>query len=136
MATWGYPALKIELEDEAPANQNISAFVTTVNGWKKSQILEELTAAGDDDERWGIVGIGKVDPIVLTGPYDDTAPNGLWDVTRITWAQIRVLQFTFDDPTAADVQFISVYIENVEIKPERGKLHALVVTLQPTGAVG
>lgn len=136
MATFGFPALKIELDDNTGAAlQIISQYVTTINGWKKSQILEELTAAGDDDERWGVVGLGKVDPIVLTGPYDDTA-DGLFDVTKDTWATARTLQFTFDDPGVVDVQNIETYIESVEVKPERGKLHAVIVTLQPTGAVG
>lgn len=134
MTLKGFANLKIELDDEVPALQDISAYVTTVNGWTKEQILEELTSAGDADERWGCVGVGRVEPVVLTGPYDNTA-DGLWDVTRITWATARTLQFTFDMVGAADVQHIETYIKSVSINPERGKLHAVVVTLQPTGPV-
>lgn len=134
MALKGFANLKIELDDETPALKNISAYVTTINGWTKKQIMEELTAAGDADERWGVVGINSVDPIVLTGPYDDSA-DGLHDVTKITWSQIRTLTLTFDMAGAADVQNVETYIESVSVNPERGKLHAVVVTLQPTGAV-
>jgi hypothetical protein len=134
MALKGFANLKIQLDDETPALKDISAYVTTINGWTKEQLLEELTSAGDADERWGCVGIGKVEPVVLTGPYDNAA-DSLWDVTHTTWTQIRTLTITFDMAGAADVQSIETYIRSVDIKPERGKLHAVVVTLQPTGAV-
>ena len=128
-----FPDLIISLDDEVPALQNISAYVTTVNGWTKEQIQEELTAAGDADERWAIVGVGRVEPVVLTGPYDDTV-NGLYDCVKTNPHLIRTLQFSFD-LAAADVQKIETYIRSVSIQPERGKFHAVVVTLQPTGAV-
>jgi len=134
MALKGFPNLKIQLDDETPALKNISAYVTTVNGWTKKQVLEELTAAGDADERWGVVGLSGAEKVVLTGPYDNTA-DSLWDCVRITWTTARTLQFTFDMAGAADVQNIETYIESLSINPERGKLHAVVVTLQPTGAV-
>lgn len=134
MALHGFPNLKVELDDETPALKDISAYVTTINGWTKEQILEELTSAGDDDERWGVVGLDRVEPVVLTGPYDDTA-DGLLDCTKITWTQARTLQLTFDMAGAADVQTVETYIRSVSLQPERGKLHAVVVTLQPTGAV-
>ena len=134
MARFGFPKYKIELDDEVPALKDISAFVTTVNGWKKSQILEEISSAGDDDERWAPVLFNKTDPVVLTGPYD-TAADSLYDCTKDTWATARTLQQTFDLGVAAHVDTVETYIESVEVKPERGKFHALVVTLQPTGAV-
>jgi len=134
MALKGFPNLKIEIDDEVPALNDVSAYVTTINGWTKEQFLEELTSAGNADERWGCVGFNKVDPVVLTGPYDNAA-DSLWDVTRITWATARTLTLTFDMAGAADVQSVETYIRSMSINPERGKLHAVVVTLQPTGAV-
>lgn len=129
MATYGFPSLTINLDDEGGDLRDISAFVTHVNGWKKSQILEELTGAGDDDERWGIVGVNLVDPVVLTGPYDDAA-NSLYDCVMLQWVVARTLRFTFDA-----AQNVETYIESVEIKGERGKLNSVIVTLQPTGDV-
>lgn len=134
MAIKGFPALKIELDDEGGVARDVSAYTTHINGWTKEQILEELTAAGDDDERWGIVGLSKAEPVVLTGPYDDAA-NSLYDTSMIQWATARTLTLTFDMAGAADVQNVETYIESVEIKGERGKLHSVIVTLQPTGAV-
>jgi len=134
MPIWGFPALKVELDDELAAAKDISPYVTHINGWTKEQILEELTSAGDDDERWGVVGFNKVSPVVLTGPYDDAA-DSLYDVVMIQWITPRTLTLTFDMPGAADVQNVETYIESVEIIVERGKLQSTIVTLQPTGAV-
>ena len=136
MARYGFPALRIVLEDEVAGDNNISAYVTTINGWKKSQAVEELTAAGDVNERWITVGINMADPVVLTGPYDDAA-DGLVDTTEdpAFWGTIRTLTLTLDMVGAADIQTVECYIESVENKPERGKFHAYTVTLQPTGNV-
>lgn len=133
MAIFGFPHLTIDLDDELGTVRDISAYVTHINGWTKAQILEELTAAGDDDERWATVGMNFVDPVVLTGPYDDAA-NSLYDCSWIAWETARTLHLFFDDG-GADTQFVETYIESVEIKVERGKLDSVIVTLQPTGAV-
>lgn len=136
MARFGFPAFRIILEDEVGGDNDVSAYVTTFNGWKKSQVVEELTAAGDDDEWWGAIGFNKADPVVLVGPYDDAA-DGLVDTTEdpACWGTIRTLTLTFDLPGGVDEQNVECYIESVENKPERGKFHAYTVTLQPTGDV-
>ena len=133
MAFAGFPDLVVELDGADTALDDISAYVTTINGWKKSQIVEEITAAGDADERWATVGINRVDPIVLTGPYD-TADPSLWFQCEddATWEVIRTIQFTF---LGADIQKVETYIASFEVNPARGALHAVVVTLQPTGDV-
>ena len=133
MATFGFPNLTITLDDETGGAQNISPYVTHINGLSKEQILEELTAAGDDDERWITVGINLAEPVVLTGPYDDAA-NSLYDVVAIQWATVRTLTLNFDDG-GADTQNVETYIESVETIVEQGKLNSVVATLQPTGAV-
>lgn len=133
MALAGFPDLVILLDDEALNHDDVSSTVTTINGWKKSQIVEQVDAAGDVDERWATVGINKVDPIVLAGPYDNTDP-GLWNSVQddTTWETARELSLTF---LGGDTQKIDCYIESVEVNPERGKFHQVVVTLQPTGDV-
>ena len=134
MALKGFPNLKIEIDGEVPALNDVSVYVTAINGWTKEQILEELTSAGDSDERWGVVGLDRVEPITLTGPYDNTA-SGFYDSVKITWTTARTLKLTFDMAGAADVQQVETYIRSVSVKPERGKLHAVECVLQPTGAV-
>ena len=129
MALYGFPNLTLSLDDETNNLRDISAYVTQINGWTKEQVLEELTAAGDDDERWGVVGLSGASPVVLSGPYDDTA-NGLYDCSWMAWETARTFRITLDA-----AQNIETYIESVEIVEERGKLAQVIVTLQPTGAV-
>ncbi len=133
MAIHGFPNLTITLDDETGGAQDISAYVTHINGFAKEQILEELTAAGDDDERWINVGIDFAEPVVLTGPFDDAA-DSLYDVVAIQWATARTLTFNFDGG-GGDTQNVETYIESVETIVESGKLNSVVATLQPTGAV-
>lgn len=133
MAYAGFPDLIVSLDGSDTTLDPISSTVTTINGWKKSQIVEEVTAAGNANEAWAVVGINKVDPIVLTGPYNNDDPSLWFQCQNDTlWGVIRTIQFEFE---AADTQKIESYIVSFEVNPERSKLHAVVVTLQPTGAV-
>lgn len=137
MGLFGFPDLKIELDDNTGGTlQDISAYVTEISGWSKEQIIQEITAAGDSDDRWANVGITRKGEIVLTGPYDDTA-NKLVDITKVAsdLGQTRTLQLTFDGATAADVETVEAIIMKVERNPSRDALHNYSVTLRPTGAV-
>jgi hypothetical protein len=137
MALFGYPDLKIELDvSSGGALGNISAYVTEISGWSKERITQEITAAGDSDDRWADVGITKKGEIVLTGPYDNTADK-LVDITKVSTdlGETRTLQMTFDGSTAADVETVEAIIIKVERNPTRDALHNYSVTLRPTGAV-
>lgn len=136
MAFHGFPNLKIELDDEVPALKDISGSVTAINGQDLEQVIEEVSGAGDDDDEFTPVGFLTKGEIVLTGPYEDTA-DGLVDCTldQTEWDVARTLQLTFDGAGAAHVDTVETYIKKRSINPERGKLHAYSVTLQPTGAI-
>lgn len=137
MAEFGFPDLKIELDDAAGGSlKDISDFVTEISGWSKESIVEEITAAGDAVDRWAAVGIVKKGEIVLTGPYVDTV-DGLVDITKVgsDLGQLRTLAMTFDGATAADVETVEVIIQKVDRNPSRDSLHNFSVTLRPTGAV-
>lgn len=135
MAQFGFPDLKIELDvSEGGALGDISAYVTSINGWSREALLEEITAAGDNDDRWGKVGLLQKSDVVLTGPYDNTASK-LVAITKGAEGEQRTLQLTFDGATAADVESVETFINKVERNPSKGALHAYVVTLKPTGAI-
>lgn len=134
MAEFGYPDLTIELDDDGGTLQDISSFVTSINGWTKEQIIEELTGAGDDTDRWAAIGFEMKQPVTLTGPYDDTS-DGLVDLTKGAGGATRTLQLTFDGATAADVETVECIIQTISRNPSRGALTAYEVTLRPTGAI-
>ena len=132
----GFPDLKIELDDNTAGTlKDISAYVTSINGWNLERVIEELTAAGDSDDRWADVGITRKGEVVLEGPYDD-AVDGLVDITKVAsdLGQTRTLQLTFD-AAAADVEVVECIIQRVERLPQRGQFHGYRVTLRPTGAI-
>lgn len=135
MALFGFPDLKIELDIAVGgALGDISAYVTTIGGWSREALLEEITAAGDNDDRWASVGLLQKSTIPLTGPYNDAA-GGLVAITKGGEGGQRTLQLTFDGATAADVEQCETLINKVERNPSKGTLHAYIVTLRPTGAI-
>jgi hypothetical protein len=135
MALQGFPALKIEIDASVGgALTDISAYVTEINGYTVEQVLEELTAAGDASDRWGVVGFEQKSEIVLTGPYDDQA-NSLVNLTLNKEGELRSFKLTFDDPGASDTREVECLIRTTERAPSRGALHKYTVTLRPTGAV-
>lgn len=136
MPQYSYPELKIELDTTTGgALVDISKYVTSINGWSKERLAEELTGAGESTDRWGDVGFTMKGEVVLTGPYDDTAA-GLVVVTR-AWNDglERTLQLTFDVGVAADVETVECLLIKVERNPKRGGMTEWVATLRPTGAV-
>lgn len=138
MARFGFPNLKVELDNSGGALQDISNTVTEINGWSVEAMLQEITAAGDDDDRWAYVGIKKKSEVVLTGPYDDTA-NKLVAVTKGAEGATRTLKLSFDENlsghAAADVINVEAIIMRVERNPSRDQLHNYSVTLRPTGDI-
>ena len=137
MALFGYPDLKLELDvSTRGALGDMSNYVTEISGYSKEAILEEITGAGDADDRWAWTNLIKKGEIVLTGPYDNTADKLV--VSTRDAADLgaqRTLQLTFDGATAADVETVECLIQKVERNPARDALHSYSVTLRPTGAV-
>jgi hypothetical protein len=132
---YAYKDLKIELDGADALLKNISAYVTSINGWSKERILEEITAAGDVTDRHAPIGFLQKSDVVLTGPYDNAA-NSLTALAN-AWNDdtARTLQLTFDGAAATDVETVECYLAKFERNPSRGALHECVVTLKPTGAV-
>lgn len=135
MAKFGFPKLKIELDKSvAGALEDISAFVTSINGYSIEAILEEITAAGDAGDAWDFTGFTQKALIELTGPYDNTADK-LVESTRDKEGEVRTLKLTFDEGTNADTREVETIINKTDRSPARGTFHEYKVTLRPTGAV-
>jgi hypothetical protein len=77
MATYGFDDLKIEVDATTGGDlADISAYILAINGITIERILEECTPAGAGWEVWFPTGLGKCEPIELSGAYDDTAATG------------------------------------------------------------
>ena len=131
MATYGFPDLKIELDDVASAAKDISAYVTSINGANIETILQEITAAGDDQERWVDVVFQRMEEIVLAGPHDDTA-DGLWSITRDALGNQRTLLITIGGSVTIGCEVL-IRTNNLGFTVKAKDEYS--VTLQPTGAI-
>ncbi len=134
MALFGYPDLKIELDDTGSTAKDISSVVTSINGYTKEAIIEEITGAGDAVDIWAAIGLVKKSEIVLAGPYDDTTDK-MVNITKGALGDTRTLKLTFDGVTAADVEIVECIIKQISRNPARDALTQYEVTLQPTGAI-
>ena len=135
MAKFGYPKLTIELDKtEGGALEDISNYVTSINGYEVEAILQDITGAGLTDDAWAYVGFLQKSPIVLSGPYDNTADK-LVAATMDKEGETRTLKLTFDTGVDADTRQVETIINKTGRFPERGKFHEYVLTLRPTGAV-
>lgn len=135
MARFAMSDLKIELDDAVPTIRDISAFVTAINGWTKERIVEEVTGAGDSDDKWAGIGFLQKSEVELSGPYDDTT-NGLLDIAK-NWNDDseRTLQLTFDGATALDVETVECLKVREVRAPSRGAFTQFTLVVRPTGAI-
>lgn len=136
MAVFGFPKLKIELDASVGgALTDISADIRTINGWTVESLLEELTAAGDNTDRWGVIGFTQKSDVVIEGPYDNTASHYVAIVKAAGVGSTLSLRLTFDVGVAADVVNVETIISKLERVPANKALTNLKTTLKPTGAI-
>ena len=134
MGLEAFPDLKIEIDATVGgALTDISVYVTEIGSYTVEQIVEELTSAGDDTDRWASTGIEQKGEITLKGPYDDQS-NSLVALTKNNEGEVRTLKLTFDN-SAADTRQVECIIRTTDRAPTRGAFHGYTVTLRPTGAV-
>lgn len=128
MTRYGYPDLKIEIDDGGTL-QDISQYVTSINGVDVDQLLEELTAAGDSYPRWGEVGLTQLKEITLAGPYDDDA-NGP-DLLKIGTGE-KSFKVTVGSTNALTVEVLR---KSFKWTMTRGEITGYEAVLQPTGTI-
>jgi hypothetical protein len=135
LGRYGWPDVSIQFDKaDGGALQEMKAYITSINGLDIELILEDMTAAGETWEAQVYVGLKKGSPIVISGPYDDTAttgsdavfnPTGATGVSRscvITWGGAKTTTF-------------EALIQKYGRKPAKGQLHKYEVTIVPTGAI-
>lgn len=135
MALFGFPDLKIEIDASVGGMlTDISAYVTSIGGWSREALLEEITAAGDNDDAWAAVGLLQKSELSMTGPYNSAA-NSLVALTIGGEGETRTIALTFDGATASDVETCEALIKSISRNPSKGALHAYEVVWRPTGAI-
>jgi hypothetical protein len=131
-ARYGFPDLLVEFDNASAAPIDMSTYVDTIGGQSKEAVLEEITAAGDADERWAAVGLNRHGEITLGGKYDDTAATGpevIFNAPGNTTT--RTLKFTYGGTKTFEIECI---IKSFAVGMSQGELDTYEVVLRPTGA--
>lgn len=129
-ARFGFPDLQVEVDDSGGTPVDLTTFIDTIGGQSKEAVLEEITAAGDADERWAAVGLNRHGEITLGGKYDDTASVGP-EVVLNSVGDTRTLKFTYGSTKTFQVECI---LKSFAVGMTQGSLHTFEAVLRPTGA--
>ncbi len=140
MAKYGSQAIKVEFDNATGTLQNMSQYVTALNGFKINAETVDTTYLGSTWLTKAAAGVKSVDDITLEGFYDDTATTGpdaiFSDVGNTNTTGItRTLKITWDMPTAAKTSSVECIIKSYERAPVKGELTKFTVVLEPTDAV-
>jgi len=132
VARYGYPNLRIDVDDSSGTPQNMSAYITSDCQAEIEAVLEEVTAAGDAAEAWAKVGLSRMAAFSFAGPFDDTASTGPDAVFKGIGAVTRTVKFTWGGSKTTSVEAIIAKYKRIA---SQGKLTGFEATMQPTGAV-
>ena len=132
MARVGFDVLAISL-DNPTSPADISAYVTEIDGLEREMVLQDVTAAGDDDEAHAPVGLKRAGQVTLRGPYNDDAAslNGV-ALNLVGVAASATLLITWKSGKTSSME---CWLSKISRKPVKGAFHGVEVVLQTTGAV-
>jgi hypothetical protein len=126
----------VNYDDSGGTPRDITQFVLSINGINVEQITEEKHSFGDSWEEHLAVGIARMQPVELSGLYDDVGngPDALFvRATPDTPASTtRTLQITWRSGKTTTVETIELSYERAA---DRNALTKYTARLQSTGAV-
>jgi hypothetical protein len=131
VAKYGSDDTRIDVDNSGGTLQNMTAYITEVNGFGVEAVLEESTPFGVAWEESLYSGVKMVADIELTGFYDDTASTGP-DVIFNALGETRTVKITWGSTKTSSVEAIIRKYERIAKVKETTKYK---VTLKPTGAV-
>lgn len=140
MAKFGSQGIKVEFDNSGGTLQNMSTYITSLNGFKINAETVDTTYLGSTWMSKAYAGVKSLDDVTIEGFYDDTATTGpdaiFSDVGNVATAGItRSLKITWDMPTAAKTTTVETIIKSYERAPVKGELTKYTVILECTDAV-
>lgn len=131
MAKYGSNAVTVKIDNSSGTLTDITAYVTSINGFDIEAITQETTVFGDTWQENAYVGVKKVNSIQIKGFYDDTATTGP-DAILNSLGDTRTFQLTYGNSKSSSVEaIIAKYVRT----PTVSKLTEFECDLTPTGAV-
>ena len=136
MAKYGAANTKVEFDLVGGTLQDMSPYVTSINGVDIEAITEESTPFTQAWAQALATGNFKMADVELEGYYDDTATTGpdvVFNVLASGPAAVtRTLKVTYGSTKCTSVETLIVkYVR----APARNSITKFKVTLRPTGAV-
>ena len=136
MSKYGPNSLKIEFDDAVPTLRDMTQYVLTINDVQVEAILEESHSFGDAWFESLGTGIRRMNPVEMSGLYDDTATTGpdvvFNAVNSGPAVATRTLTLTWGGTkTTSTESLIAMYGRQAT----RNELTKYSVRIQPTGVV-
>lgn len=136
MAKYGSPDLVIQFDNSSGVLQAMTQYITEINEVSVEGLLEESHSFGDSWFEHLPVGLRRMDPVTLSGWYDDaatTGPDAIFNApAATTTVATRTLTITWGGTKTTSVE---CYIRKYTRGATRNGLTRFSVELQPTGAV-
>ena len=133
MARFGWDVFKIEYDNASGTPTDISADIIGEFNFQRNDVLEEVTAAGDDDDQHARVGLKTKEPLVLTCLYDDGAASAAQlFLGAYGTSTTRTFKVTW---TTGETSSVETLVADIRRTARKGELSKLVCTLRGTGAV-
>lgn len=119
--------------DSGGVLRNISAYVTEDFDFPRESVMQNVTAAGDDDEAHAPVGLKKVGDVTLRGPYNDDA-LGLTVIGQslLGLTTSSTLKVTWKSGKTSTVE---CFASRFTRAARKGQFTGTELVLKPTGAV-
>jgi hypothetical protein len=136
MAKYGSSSIVVAFDDSGGSPQTMTQYVTEINEVSVESLMEESHSFGDSWFEALPVGIRKMEPITLSGWFDDTSttgPDAIFNAPAATVAtSTRTLTITWGGTKTTSVE---CYIKKYTRQATRNQLTKYTVELQPTGTV-
>lgn len=133
MAKYGSDDAKIEVDNSGGSLVDLSDYITEINEVNVEALLQESTPVGVAwvEQLW--TGIKQMQPVTLSGFYDDTASTGPDAVLGPSaLGSTRTFQVTYGGTKTTSVEcIVTSYVRNIVSK----ELTRFSATLTPTGTV-
>ena len=135
MAKYGPNSLTVNYDNSSGTPVDMTQYVLTINDVQVEAIMEESHSFGDSWFESLATGIRRVNPVEMSGFYDDTAttgPDAIWNaVASGPSVTLRTLQVVWGASKSISVEtLIAMYGRQAT----RNVLTKYSVRLQPSGA--
>lgn len=138
MAKYGSNSIVVAVDNSSGTPVTMTNYITSINSVSIEATLQETTSFGDAWQEQLSTGMRRMDPLVFSGIFDNTATTGpdiiFNDISSgpSDTGSTRTVTITWGGSNTTAVEAL---ITSYARTGTRGELTAYEVTMTPTGAV-